>query len=112
MSVPGTAADVSISCSDSISTVPGTGPVVWKDPLDFRRTPLPAALPEVATLDIVRTAVSDFSAMRTRTMSKVARPAYRALTLRVGGGICNLQSAICISQFAIRNGRAGDLMAP
>jgi hypothetical protein len=26
MSVPGTAADVSISCSDAISTVPGTGP--------------------------------------------------------------------------------------
>ncbi len=28
MSVPGTAADVAISCSDSISTVPGTGPRV------------------------------------------------------------------------------------
>ena len=28
MSVPGTAADVSISCSDAISTVPGTGPCV------------------------------------------------------------------------------------
>ena len=28
MSVPGTAADVSISCSDAISTVPGTGPRV------------------------------------------------------------------------------------
>ncbi len=35
MAVPGTAADVAISCSDSISTVPGTGPGVWKDPLDF-----------------------------------------------------------------------------
>ena len=28
MAVPGTAADVAISCSDSISTVPGTGPRV------------------------------------------------------------------------------------
>ena len=28
MSVPGTAADVSTSCSDSVSTVPGTGPRV------------------------------------------------------------------------------------
>jgi len=35
MSVPGTAADVSTSCYDSISTVPGTGPDLWKDPLDF-----------------------------------------------------------------------------
>ncbi len=36
--------------------------------------PSPRSTPEVATLDIVRTPVSDFSAMRTRTMSKVARP--------------------------------------
>ena len=34
MSVPGTAADVSISCSVPISTVPGTGPRVRNGPED------------------------------------------------------------------------------
>jgi len=29
MSVPGTAADIPISCSGAISTVPGTGPRAW-----------------------------------------------------------------------------------
>ncbi len=60
---------------------------------------------QVATLDIVRTPVSDFSAMRTRTMSKVARPPIAPPPDPGGWG--NLQSAICNLQFAIRNGRAG-----
>ena len=40
----------------------------------FQRALLPNALPEVATLDIVRTPVSGLSSITTRTMSKVARP--------------------------------------
>jgi hypothetical protein len=43
MSVPGTAADVAISCSDSISTVPGTGPRVRNALKDG--TPAHRALP-------------------------------------------------------------------
>ncbi len=40
----------------------------------FPRAPLPTALPEVATLDIVSTLSPDNSAIKFPTMSKVARP--------------------------------------
>ncbi len=53
----------------------------------FQRALLPNALPEVATLDIVRTPVSGPSAITSRTMSKVARPPNAPASLRVGGGL-------------------------
>ena len=47
MSAPGTAADLSTSYYDSISTVPGTGPDVWKDPLDFSAPMSPRRSPRL-----------------------------------------------------------------
>jgi len=49
-------------------------PLILRSSFVAHRAHLPVAHPEVATLDIVRAPISDLSATRIRTMSKVALP--------------------------------------
>ena len=79
MSVPGTAADVSTSYYDSISTVPGTGTRVC---FDTPNSPLPS--PHSATrgcpLDIVGASRDEFASTLVPNNVKDGTPAHRALS--------------------------------
>ena len=74
MSVPGTAADVSTSYYDSISTVPGTGPDAWKDPLDFSAPMSPRRSPRLPGMTLCGPYGCGSLVNIDRTTSNPARP--------------------------------------